>query len=280
MALGLTRTNGTTGAKLRAMTHWVAKDRDPWVKTGVFSGGDSPLPHRPSVLVYAVLPMPLAELEARDLVELSIFPLPNVALFPGALLQLHVFEPRYRELVREALATRQILAVARLKPGFEADYEGRPPVYDVCGVGVIETQHLRPDGRFDIGLRGLARARIIEELPPTREFRQVRATLLEDKRPDAAVVAAWQTKLASLWEGLSPHLPEQVRDLVALTRGADTAGAYADRLAAAMVADPEASQALLSELDPAERLRLLTSRVQELVDALSPPSVARERALN
>jgi uncharacterized protein len=224
--------------------------------------------------------MPLAELEDRDLAELSIFPLPNVALFPGALLQLHVFEPRYRELVRQALASRQVLAVARLKPGFEADYAGRPPVFEVCGVGVIESHGSRADGRFDIALRGIARVRIAEELPPLHEYRQVRALLLEDKRPDAALVAAWQSKLTSLWEALAPHLPEQVRDLVALTRGADGAGAYADRLAAAMVADPQASQALLSELDPAERLRLLTSRIQELVDALSPPSIKRDRALN
>jgi Lon protease-like protein len=225
-------------------------------------------------------PMPLAELEAADLAELSIFPLPNVALFPGALLPLHVFEPRYRELVREALAGRQILAVARLEPGFESDYEGRPPVFDVCGVGVIESHSLRPDGRFDIALRGVSRARILEELPPARDFRRVRAELLRDRQPDPALVAAWQRKLAALWERLSPHLPEPVRDLAALTRGADGAGAYADRLAAAMVADPEASQALLSELDPAERLRLLTARVQELVDSLTPPSIARDRALN
>src|SRR5688500_11036016 len=111
-------------------------------------------------------PMPLVELEAQDLTELSIFPLPNVALFPGAVLPLHVFEPRYRDLIREALAGRQVLAVARLEPGFESDYEGRPPVFEVCGVGAIESHTQRPDGRFDVALRGLARVRIVEELAP------------------------------------------------------------------------------------------------------------------
>src|SRR5258706_15174261 len=103
--------------------------------------------------------MSLPELEEQDLAELSIFPLPNVALFPGAALPLHVFEPRYRELVSEVLAGRRIMAVARLKPGFERDYEGRPPVYDVCGVGAVENHNQRADGRFDITLRGLARVR-------------------------------------------------------------------------------------------------------------------------
>jgi Lon protease-like protein len=224
--------------------------------------------------------MSLPELEARDLVELSIFPLPSVALFPGAALPLHVFEPRYRELVAHALAGRKILAVARLKPGFEGDYEGRPPVFDVCGVGVIESHNQRPDGRYDITLRGLSRVRILEELPPLQQYRQVRAELLRDTTAAQSLIAAWQLKLSTLWLQLSPHLPEPVRDLKALTRDAEDASAYTDRLAAALVADPEASQQLLAETDPAERLRLLTSRVQELVDALSPPSVAKDKALN
>jgi uncharacterized protein len=224
--------------------------------------------------------MSLPELEVEDLAELSIFPLPQVTLFPGAVLPLHVFEPRYRELVRAALASSRLIAMARLKPGFEGDYEGRPPVFDVCGLGLIESCNERPDGRFDLTLRGLSRVRIAQELPPLRAFRQVQAELLQDQKPELALVAAWQAKLAALWGRLAPHLPEPVRDLRALTRGADDAAAYSDRLAAALVADPEASQELLEESDPAERLRLLTARVQELVDALSPGSVARDNALN
>lgn len=225
--------------------------------------------------------MSLPELEEPDFAELSVFPLPNVTLFPGALLPLHVFEPRYRELLKRSLAARRIMAIARLKPGFEQDYEGRPPVFDVCGVGVVESCSERADGRFDITLRGLCRARILEELPPLCSYRQVRAVRLAEPVPDAALFAAWQLKLGSLWEKLSPHLPQQVRDLKALTRGAEEAAAYADRLAAAMVADPDASQRLLAEPDPAERLRLLTARVQELVDALSPPrNAGSDRGLN
>jgi hypothetical protein len=224
--------------------------------------------------------MSALELEEQDFDELSIFPLPNVTLFPGALLPLHIFEPRYREMLRDALSRRRVLAIARLKPGFEQDYEGRPPVFDICGVGGVESWSERDDGRFDVALRGLARARIVSELPPLRAFRQVRAERIREPAVDPALVAAWQMKLGSLWERLAPHLPEQVRDLKALTRGTDDVSAYADRLAASMVADPEASQQLLAEADPAERLRLLTSRVQELVDALSPPSVTEGRKLN
>ena len=155
-----------------------------------------------------------------------------------------------------------------------------PAVFDVCGVGFLEHYTQRSDGRFDIMLRGLARVRIVEELPPQRAYRQVRAIHLQDAPVEPALAAAWQVKLASLWERLASHLPEPVRDLRALTRGADDASAYSDRLAAAMVADPDACQQLLAEVDPAERLRLLAARVQELVDALAPPAPGHARGLN
>jgi len=224
--------------------------------------------------------MSFSGLSERDLASLPIFPLPNVVLFPGALLPLHVFEPRYRELVREVLAGRKLMGVVRLKPGFEEDYEGRPAVFDVCGVGAVIDSAEHADGRFDITLRGLARARVLEELPPARAFREFRLQELEDGFSDAAVTSAWQRKLISLWSDLAPHLPEAVRDLRALTRGAEGAGAFADRLAAAIVGDPDASQRLLAETDPTERLRLLAEKLQQIHDSVAPPSAARRSELN
>lgn len=219
-------------------------------------------------------------LNEADLAALPVFPLPNVVLFPGALLPLHIFEPRYRELVREVLARRKLMGVVRLKPGFEAGYDGRPAVFDVCGVGSIIESVEHSDGRFDINLRGLARARIAEELPPVRSFREMRVELLEDGFSDAAVTSAWQRKLTSLWSTLAPHLPESVRDLRALTRGAEGAGAYADRLAAALVGDPDGSQRLLAEVDPAERLRLITEKLQQIHDSVAPANPGRRSDLN
>jgi Lon protease-like protein len=224
--------------------------------------------------------MSLFRLSEQDLAALPVFPLPNVVLFPDAQLPLHIFEPRYRELVREVLGGRKLMGVVRLKPGFENDYEGRPPVFDVCGVGAVVDAVERPDGRYDITLRGLARARIIEELPPTRAFRQMRLEELTDGFSDAGVTSAWQRKLISLWSTLAPHLPESVRDLRALTRGAEGPGAYADRLAAALVGDPDGSQRLLAETDPAERLRLLTEKLQQVHDSVAPPSPGRRTDLN
>jgi len=224
--------------------------------------------------------MSLSGLSEQDLAALPIFPLPNVVLFPGALMPLHIFEPRYRELVREVLAGRKLMGIVRLKPGFEVDYEGRPPVFEVCGVGSVIDSTEHADGRYDITLRGLARARIVEELPAKRAFREVRIEELVDGFSDAGVTSAWQRKLISLWATLAPHLPESVRDLRALTRGAEGAGAYADRLAAALVGDPDGGQRLLAETDPAERLRLLTEKLQRVHDSVAPPSSVRRTDLN
>jgi len=219
-------------------------------------------------------------LALEDLAALPVFPLPNVVLFPGAMLPLHVFESRYRELTREVLAGRQLMAIGRLKPGFEEDYEGRPPLFEVCGVGSVIDSVAHGDGRYDITLRGLTRVRIVQELPPDQPFRRLRVEELPDLASDPAVTSAWQRKLISLWASLGPHLPESVRDLRALTRGAEGAGAYADRLAGALVGDPDASQRLLEELDPAERLRLLTEKLQSVLDGLLPNSSARRTDLN
>ena len=224
--------------------------------------------------------MSLFGLSEQDLAALPVFPLPNVVLFPDALLPLHVFEPRYRELVREVLSGRKLMGVVRLKPGFEDDYDGRPAVFDVCGVGAVVDSEERPDGRYDITLRGLVRARIVEELPPARAFRQMRVVELSDGFSDAGVTSAWQRKLISLWSTLAPHLPESVRDLRSLTRGAEGPGAYADRLAAALVGDPDGSQRLLAETDPAERLRLLTEKLQQVHDSVAPPNLGRRTDLN
>jgi hypothetical protein len=209
------------------------------------------------------------ELTAADLAALPIFPLPGSALFPGSVLPLHVFEPRYREMVADVLADRRLMAVARLKPGFEGDYEGRPPVFEVCGAGVIAEHQHRSDGRYDILLRGLSRVRIVREHPPASRYRVVQATLLPDLPADAAVTSALEQQLAALWADLAPHLPEALRDLPALTKGATTGGAVADRLAGALFADPDLTQLLMTELDPAERLGHITEQLSELVNQLT-----------
>ena len=216
-------------------------------------------------------------LSAEEVRALSIFPLPAATLLPGAVLPLHVFERRYRDLVRDALAQTKTLAVARLKPGFESDYEGRPPVYDVCGAGRILEHREHRDGRYDILLEGLARVRIVRELPPATLYRVVHGEVIHDSVLDAGVAAALETKIRELWGTLGPELPESLRDLGQVIRGVEGAGRLADRLGAVFAGDAELGQALLCEPDPGERLRLVAERLQAQVDALEPTPKSRAR---
>src|SRR6187549_2355854 len=94
---------------------------------------------------------------------IPIFPLPNVVLFPNVFLPLHIFEPRYRAMVADALRGDRIIGMTLLQPGFEADYDGRPAVYPLGCAGLITHSETLPDGRFNIVLRGLEKFRIVGE---------------------------------------------------------------------------------------------------------------------
>jgi len=95
--------------------------------------------------------------------SIPLFPLPNVVLFPNVFLPLHIFEPRYRQMVADALAEDRIIGMTLLRPGYEADYEGRPAVYPVGCAGVITHSQPLGDGRYDIVLRGMEKFRIRTE---------------------------------------------------------------------------------------------------------------------
>jgi Lon protease-like protein len=94
---------------------------------------------------------------------IPIFPLPNVVLFPNVFLPLHIFEPRYRQMVDAALNGDRIIGMVLLRPGWEGDYEGRPPVYPIGCAGVVTHAERLPDGRFNIVLRGMEKFRIASE---------------------------------------------------------------------------------------------------------------------
>ncbi|MEP6769652.1 MAG: LON peptidase substrate-binding domain-containing protein [Acidobacteriota bacterium] len=108
---------------------------------------------------------------------IPLFPLPGVVLFPGTLLPLHIFEPRYRDMVARALAGDRIIGMAMLKPGFEGD-EGGSPIHPIGGAGeIIESEELE-DGRYNVLLEGRFRYRVLEEKPGA-SYRIARVAELE-----------------------------------------------------------------------------------------------------
>lgn len=204
------------------------------------------------------------------LTELPIFPLPNCVLLPGGLLPLHVFEPRYRELTRHCLASHHLMGIARLRPGYEQTYYGRPPVYDRIGVGKIICSEELPDGRFALLLRGVARVEIARELEVHRAFRTVEAQLLEDAYSDDGEVIDHHHKLIDLCDRLAEVIEQgggQLRDLV---RAFEAPGACADAVAAALIMDCDERQELLEAIDPKIRLQRTLGHVGNLLCELAP----------
>jgi uncharacterized protein len=115
--------------------------------------------------------------------DLPLFPLPNVVLFPDVCLPLHVFEPRYRQMLAAALNGDRLIGMALLKAGYEAEYDAQPPVYDVGCAGLITHAEQLEDGRSNIVLHGIQRFRIVSEnheLP----YRRARVQALMDPFDD------------------------------------------------------------------------------------------------
>jgi len=110
-------------------------------------------------LITLLLLQPAATLPA----EIPLFPLPEVSLFPGVSRPFLIFEPRYREMVADALKGDRIIGMVMLEPGFEKDYEGRPPIRSVGCAGRIEQYEQLADGRYIILLRGLTTFRVVSE---------------------------------------------------------------------------------------------------------------------
>jgi Lon protease-like protein len=210
-----------------------------------------------------------ARVEGSDLWRIGLFPLPNVVLFPAMLLTLHVFEPRYRRLVADAIENDLMLAVPRLRPGHDAEYYGAPPVFETCGVGRIAEHTRLPDGRYNIVVRGLSRVRLVEELR-SQPYRMARAEPVLDREPETALMAdAMRSELSKLVRRLLPHLSGPAKNLEARLRGAETPGAAADIVAGTLVEDPDARQTLLEELDPCGRMSWLIAHLHGLASRLS-----------
>ena len=145
-------------------------------------------------------------------ISLPIFPLPDLTFFPHTMLPLHIFEARYRAMITDCLSRDKRLAVVGLKPGYEASYEGKPPVHAVCGVGRIVQWERLASGRFNLLLRGEGRVRIDRELPTDTLYRMVAATPLAETAADAAAARG----AGRTGQGALPADPHRAR---ALERG-------------------------------------------------------------
>ena len=199
---------------------------------------------------------------------IPIFPLPNVVLFPNVFLPLHIFEPRYRAMVRDALASDRIIGMVLLRPGFEADYAGRPPVYPIGCAGLITHSEPLSDGRYNIVLRGLEKFRMTrEEGGQPYRLAQVEALAEAAQDNDKPAMHQHRRRLESLLAAAMEHRGSGEPKLPPHISDDDLVNALAQYLA----------------LEPIERQALLEcdgvlSRCGALVELLEMRSMVAPRA--
>jgi uncharacterized protein len=201
-----------------------------------------------------------------------LFPLPNLVLFPHVMQPLRVFEPRYRELLEEALAGDQLITMVTLKPGWEADYEGRPPLEPMGCLGRV-TVHQRLDtGAVNILLSGLRRVRVLRELAPIKLFREADVEVYEDHYPleEASAAPELHRRLRDALFAILPDLPQAHEHIEHLLSTDLPLGTLTDVIGYMLDIPIEDKEALLAEVNVYHRAELLLSYLAVIAADLEP----------
>lgn len=213
---------------------------------------------------------------------MPLFPLDDAVLLPHAVVPLHIFEPRYRQMLRDILSGSGQFAMAVFEGDrWKHEYHGAPPIRAaVCIARVVQHERL-PDGRYNILVQGVCRGRVLEEVAPEGEERQYRLARLapvgapaSDAVPHDADARVALSKLlrsrplkrfvdaqgAPLARGLAVYLDRDPDD-APTTVVVDLIGQY-------LVRTPGVKYRLLAEADPAERLRVITAELRHLASLI------------
>ena len=193
--------------------------------------------------------------------HVPVMPLPGALLFPNALLPLHIFEPRYQQMLEYALREHRMFSVALIKPQ-RTQWKTTDDFFHVAGVGLIRACVGRSDGTSNLILQGLRRARFTG-FEQTAPFPIARIESVESETAATVETEALGAKVIELYSKLKTdgrQLPEKVDKYLANLTDMEM---LADLMAATFVNDPLRRQQLLEELSLNRRLRLLIQYLRE-----------------
>ncbi|MCC6508127.1 MAG: LON peptidase substrate-binding domain-containing protein [Pirellulaceae bacterium] len=210
--------------------------------------------------------------------RVRLFPLPNLVLFPHVVQPLHIFEPRYCEMLADSMANDRLIAMALLEPGWEMQYQKKPPIASVVCIGKVITHTPTADHRHNILLAGLRRGRIIREIEcGERSYRQAEVDLLMDDYPadNGPMRAESQDALLDMFSQLVPDglgVQESFQQLL----GAQLPlGILTDVITFTLNLPLPVKQQLLAEANVDIRCRILSRCLKELLrvrQSHEPPS--------
>jgi Lon protease-like protein len=194
--------------------------------------------------------------------QVPVMPLPGALLFPHAMLPLHIFEPRYRTMLKHALAHHRMFSVALLKPHC-VEWETTDDFFHIAGVGLIRACVERVDGTSNLILQGLERVRFSDfrqELP----FPIATIDSLESNGSTSVETEALAAKVLELYSCLKGDGPRQLPPKVdRYLSDLSDPEMLADLVAATFVSDPLNRQRVLEELSVNQRLRLVIQYLRE-----------------
>jgi Lon protease-like protein len=195
-----------------------------------------------------------------------LFPLPNVVLFPHAVLPLHIFEPRYRQMTEDALADDKLVTMTLLRSSTvgNVDTLGSPPIETVGCLGRILQHERLPDGRFKILLLGRKRVRLTRELPDEKLYRIAEAELLDDVHDDRPEEPRRLELIELFRRAFDRQGVEVAAELSSLLEDALPLGVLTDIIAHALGLPLPLKQHLLAEVRIGDRAGTLLEILRQL----------------
>lgn len=194
-----------------------------------------------------------------------LFPLPDLVMYPHVMQPLHIFEQRYCDMLNSALDSDGLIAMSLLAPGWEADYEGRPPLNPHACLGKIVTHQRQDDGHYNVLLLGLRRIKIESELPPNNSYREAKVSLLDDywyEENDNAR-SALQTELTERFQESLPQGQPTNLNVEELLSAEIPLGVLTDLVSFAVPLDLKTKSKLLGECNVDERARMLLQAMRQ-----------------
>ncbi|MCC6421828.1 MAG: LON peptidase substrate-binding domain-containing protein [Gemmataceae bacterium] len=200
------------------------------------------------------------ELEITLPDQVPVMTLPEAALVPQALMPLHIFEPRYRHMLRDVLAANRLFAVAGLDRGRVGEAEGTEPPYRIAAVGIVRACQKNVNGTSNLLLQGLARVEILE-ITRDEPYRSVRVRALSSETgPDESRNQELRRRLSRLIGIKQKLAPGGGEEMAAFLNTVEDPETFADIAAFSLCDDADLKQQLLETLDVRRRLELLGRR--------------------
>ncbi|MGH7807606.1 MAG: LON peptidase substrate-binding domain-containing protein [Thermodesulfobacteriota bacterium] len=222
-------------------------------------------------------------LDLKDVMNLQnfsgivpLFPLATVVFFPHTLLPLHVFEPRYTQMVNDVINNERIIGMVLLKPEWEKSYYANPPIYNVACMGRIVSSEALEDGKFNVILYGLKRVKILEivkDIP----YRLARVKPLEDvhgtneqvyQKRISELISRWNDMLGKEQESHKINIDTEL-----------SLGNMTDALASLIVSNVFEKQKLLEEDSVQERGEKILNNLETRLEIATLTSRKRNQIL-